>query len=409
MFKKTCVILTLVVIGLSNANIALAESCKTDGYTVVFVNGVFTSEEEARAGMDEFKKDYFLLASGRNNVTFKLGYNPSHLAGVGDIAQAVSQVMGSSMSDFDLQTILMQVHSEITTQKILLVGHSQGTLYTNEMYKYLTTHGVPVEAIAVYNLATPASSVSGGGKYLTSGNDNLINTVREWTASVGAPQPLPANVLLPPSSADIEELFRGHAFSREYLAQGAGTIVSDIDNLLSGLKTGGTVSGSESGCFDSPVGTFSYRMQKFGFAIADPSVTAIRIAVVNTGKTMAAVGSSVKYRVLTVIENAHFGLFSGQDKVTQNTASVGSIEYSQKTIFELELPPVPDDLLQEEVETEEEVVLGEEGPKLRLAEEVVIGATRLKGMSPPLGTPDLGGATIDSSPPNGPPPPGGEY
>ena len=50
MFKKVCAFLILVVIGLSGANTSLAEGCKVDGYTVVFVNGIFTSEEEANEG-----------------------------------------------------------------------------------------------------------------------------------------------------------------------------------------------------------------------------------------------------------------------------------------------------------------------------------------------------------------------
>ncbi len=252
--------------------VSVFASCRKDGVTVVYVNGIFTDEENAK--IDKKYLDFkFNTNGGADDVTFINGYNPSHLGGVGDMVQVVSQALGSSMNDFDLKTILMQIHSEITTQKILLVGHSQGTFYTNEMYNYLTGHGVPAESIAVYNIATPASSVSGGGKYLTSGNDNLVNTVREWVATVDASQPLPANILLPPSSNGVEEIFRGHAFSREYLAKGSGFIISDINSLLDKLesRSDSHVDVSE-GCYEVPANTFSYGLQKVGFAVSDPFV-----------------------------------------------------------------------------------------------------------------------------------------
>ena len=67
------------------------------------------------------------------------------------------------VADYDLKTILMQIHPEVTTtRKILLVGHSQGTFYTNAIYRYFLEHGMPEGSVAVYNLATPAAYVEGG-------------------------------------------------------------------------------------------------------------------------------------------------------------------------------------------------------------------------------------------------------
>jgi parallel beta-helix repeat protein len=331
--------------------VSVFASCNPEGFTVVYVNGIFTEEEDAK--IDERFFEYKFYSSGGNSdVTFQLGYNPSHIAGVGDLGQAVSQVLGSSMSDFDLKTILMQIHSEITTQKILLVGHSQGTFYTNEMYNYLTTHGVPEESIAVYNIATPADSVSGDGKYLTSGNDNVINITRDLTRVAGAPQPLEANILIPLSYDDKEDFFRGHAFSREYLAKSSGVIISDVEELLNGLEVGGSAgdlaplgdrdSAEDVGCYESPTGTFSYKMQKFGFAIADPAAIVAVDTIVTTAKTIAAVGSLMVSGVTAAIDSVS-GIFS----VTSSTELAleeesGTDSTSTKTIFELELPVVPE-------------------------------------------------------------------
>src|SRR3989344_5963003 len=148
-------------------------ACLSTGYTVIFVNGIFNTEEQARKSLatlnfkfgDSYKSE---------PVTFRTGYNPSHLAGLGDLAQLAVQSFGTSISTFDRDTILLQIHPEVTTRKLLLVGHSQGTLYANDMYGYLAANGEPKGAVGVYNVATPANYVAGGGTYLTSEYDSLI-------------------------------------------------------------------------------------------------------------------------------------------------------------------------------------------------------------------------------------------
>lgn len=347
------VIITIVVIILLPFFV-YAETCKNYGLTVVFVNGILTNQDSAIEQKIDLKD---ILPSDINNepVNVELGYNPSHIAGLGDVVQSVSQVLGSSMSDFDLKTILMQIHSEVKTQKILLIGHSQGTFYTNEMYNYLTTHGVPKESISVYNIATPASFVVGGGKYLTSGNDNLINSVREWTASVDAKQPLTANILIPLSHPEEKGLTRGHSLSDEYLAGGANRIVSDITKSLNILKVDNTKKESDNdGCFESLPTTFSYRIQKSVFAVADPFAQTTINTAVTTRRAVASAGLKVVSGIATVINavnNSLSGLSPSKssslnDAISNNLASVGSAPISTKTIFELELPPVPKELLQ---------------------------------------------------------------
>ena len=114
--------------------------CSSSGYTVVFVNGIFNTEKQARTSADELQ---FKLGETFNSesVIVRTGYNPSHLAGLGDLAQVVAQSFGASVSTFDRDTILLQIHPEVTTRKVFLIGHSQGTLYTNNIYDYLLDNG----------------------------------------------------------------------------------------------------------------------------------------------------------------------------------------------------------------------------------------------------------------------------
>ena len=118
--KKLITVLISVIVAIPN--IANAK-CLTDGFTVVFVNGILKTETEANTSTLELQRQ-FAKYSDLKNVKFKTGYNPTHLAGAGDLAQAASQLFGYSVSDFDLQTILKQIHPEVTTRKLFLVGHS---------------------------------------------------------------------------------------------------------------------------------------------------------------------------------------------------------------------------------------------------------------------------------------------
>src|SRR3989344_8122045 len=156
--------------------------CTTSGATVVYVNGILTSRADADDDLAKLKKEYQDKIQD-SRTKFIVGYNPSHLEGGGDLLKSIMQAYqkeGAFVADTDLRTILLQIHPQVTTQKIILVGHSQGTFYTNTMYKYLTEHGVSENSVAVYNIATPASFVEGkGGAYLTSATDKVINRVRE--------------------------------------------------------------------------------------------------------------------------------------------------------------------------------------------------------------------------------------
>src|SRR5580698_2148924 len=110
----------------------LALACSTTGFTVIYVNGILTSSDQAYSDLQTLKQ---LLGANFEGQPLNIynGYNPSHLDGAGDILESISQAFNTPISDYDLDTILAQIEPEVTTQKLLLVGHSQGTFYTNEI------------------------------------------------------------------------------------------------------------------------------------------------------------------------------------------------------------------------------------------------------------------------------------
>jgi len=301
--------------------------CTNDGATVVYVNGILTSLADA-------KNDLFALENrfygdgGSKDVSFKMGYNPSHLDGYGDELQSVTQALGSPISDYDLDTILEQIAPDVETRKLLLLGHSQGTFYTNEMYDYLVHNGVPPESISVYNLATPANAVEGDGTYLTSGNDKLVNQVRVWDAEAGAPGPLPANILIPPQPGDDTDIYGGHHFVEDYLAGAAPRIVSDIDASLAKLTAEGTSSDT---CFKTPSLGLVYDAQKTAFSLADPAVVGVdsvaskaTSAAESALSAVASAGSALTQVVNAGIADAVFSVFPKPD--AQNAGTAFSVE-----------------------------------------------------------------------------------
>lgn len=268
-----------------------ASACWQDGYTIVFINGVLNSQFKAETSKSLLDDKLTKSLTFSEGVKVKLAYNETHLAGGGDVSESIFQAFNGSISDFDLQTILMQLHDQVQTQKILLVGHSQGTFYTNAVYRYLVAHGVPEESVAVYNIATPASQVAGGGLYITSSNDKLINWVRgkEVNGDVAirvisrdtigsvVSSALRTNITIPQEPGWEDNKYGGHGF--DIYIQGAGDrIVSDISKSLARLKASQSAPVAD-GCFDPPQTDMKYKMQAAAFAVGDPVFGAVAQAL----------------------------------------------------------------------------------------------------------------------------------
>lgn len=277
-----------------------ASACSTQGFTVVYVNGILTSRESANDQNIELQRRLPDNFKGEK-LTVILGHNETHLAGIGDLVQSIAQTYHKSVSNYDRDTILNQIAPDVTTQKILLVGHSQGTFYTNELYKYLVAHGVSKDSIAVYNLATPADAVEGGGLHLTSANDKAIYAIRSVDAEHGAPEPLSANILIPIPPSESEDEWAGHYFTSDYLAGAPIRIVSDISKLLSQLKSHESTDGS---CFAPPSLRIAHAVQGAVLAVADPIASVSSPYAQAAGSALAPVGQFAA-RTLDTLVNEH--------------------------------------------------------------------------------------------------------
>lgn len=258
---------------------------------MIFINGVFGDKERARE--DAKTLSHALGGSfGGQQVEVRVGYNPSHLAGLADVAQAIAQMMGGSISNFDRDTILRQVAPEVTIRKLLLVGHSQGALYANSLYDYLVVNGQPETSTGLYAVGTPGSYVAGSGKYITSATDGVISAVRA-AASLAADSglavgpPLPSNTIIPLTKEESTNKIRGHRFSEVYLAKEPERIRTEIYSALEKLIPE-WASDSEP-CFFPPEKKTTDKVQEILFSVVDPTFSAGAQGV----KVAARVGASV--------------------------------------------------------------------------------------------------------------------
>lgn len=95
-------------------------------------------------------------------------------------------------------------------RRVLLVAHSQGNLYGNASHRLLYSNpDVTPGSFGIVGVATPANYVPGGGTYVTSDADVVINALR----SIITDQVLPANVSIPLDTAELS----GHNFIKTYM------------------------------------------------------------------------------------------------------------------------------------------------------------------------------------------------
>lgn len=296
--------------------------CAETGSTIVYINGILTSKAKAESDLNSLQEEY-RKRTGDYSPDFINGYNPSHLAGVGDLVQSVTQAYRVSVSDFDLKTILLQIHPQVETRRLLLVGHSQGNFYTNAMYDYLLAHGEPKEAVGVYAVATPASTVAGDGAYLNNSNDKLLQLVAGLAAGWRSQSPLLFNITLPLSFEEEASSLGGHSFSDVYLAQAPERIVSDISRQISALEP--TFAG-EGECFTPPEQELGYAAEKSLFVVADTAAGVAKtglFALNSLGNaTLAAVGAA--WDMLAGVQQAQV------DAVSNTAATLADKEHTEK-------------------------------------------------------------------------------
>ncbi|MDO8594229.1 MAG: lamin tail domain-containing protein [bacterium] len=285
------------------------------------LNGVFTEDDAAKANKEalelRLKREY---KGERVKIDYVL--NPSHLAGFGDALKAFKQKVedGVATDDYDLIEMVKEASTKVTTQKLLLVAHSQGNFYANSFYDTVTGKdgGVPVQSIGMYSVATPSNHVSGGGKYLTSGSDKVISGL------VGS---LPLFKIMSPN--DYIELKEGddtfgHNFAGVYLKYKPTEIISDIEWSLDRLQTNDTQKESET-CINAPKLTLGHKIVEVAFKVADPVALGTRVVVVETVVGVHTVGKVVVEQGTPLI----LALGNGTTKVAAVTASgvsaIGSV------------------------------------------------------------------------------------
>jgi len=259
-----------------------SELCKKTGYTVSAINGIFTDEEEARNNQRFLKAELKDTYNGEK-IDYQYLLNPSHIAGLGDLAMAAYQKIFDYevVNDYDLVEMLKDASEKVKTQKLLLVAHSQGNFYANSFYDSVAGKdgGVPQESIGVYGVATPAGRVAGEGKWLTSDTDKVIVDL------VGL---FPFKKIMAPNTSIVltkGDDFKGHNFSGVYLKYRGREIVSDIKNSLDRLEEN-NIQNQESPCLAPPKLTLAHKIQGEILSVVDPAAnTAI------DGIVVAAVGA----------------------------------------------------------------------------------------------------------------------
>ena len=305
--------------------------CKKDGYTISAVNGVFTDEEGARNNERSLK--LFLKEDYKGEkIYYHYLYNPSHGAGVLDISDTLIQKFFAKQTDYDLIEMLADASEKITTQKVLLVAHSQGNFYANNFYKKVAgkDKGIPSQSIGVYGVALPASFVAGGGRYLTSDTDNVINSFRNFAGDI-----LPANtsIKLDPNDKSFE---RGHSFSEVYIPAEGVRIVSDIQNSLDELSVDENQR-EDVRCFEPQEISLAHKVDGAVLGAVDAFSNGVfqtgkfsYVVVTTAGKTAYAFSESAVNAVARGVENlaakiddlAHRTSFNVGDFVKSNAASV---------------------------------------------------------------------------------------
>lgn len=154
---------------------------------------------------------------------------------LGSILDDFTRLVPAPRSVFDAITSnTLPVDYSGTKDYILLVPHSEGSLYANKLYAYLTkNNGLNPKQIAIFAVASVAAHNLGAwpfptiaDSYVTSSNDWIVNLVRNSSGPIGV---LPANIEIA-----FSWWLNGHDFVNVYLSDktSATKITAGIDTVL---------------------------------------------------------------------------------------------------------------------------------------------------------------------------------
>ena len=278
--------------------------CFPSGYTIATINGVFTGEDGARDNMVTLKKEvgrklgiiknpitneeeiFYTKSETKQKEILNFIYllNPTHLAGLGDFLKSLEQKSWESRSkyfkdstfeDYDTKEMWKTMSDTLTTQKLLMIGHSQGNFYTNGLYDHIVNKkgGISEKSMSVYAVATPsdhvAGRVAGNENYTTSSTDKVINGLVKRLSK----NPLKANVDIVLKDGE----FLGHEFAKVYLKDEKTTekIITDIKESLNNLKED-TDQDSQKSCIDGPELGFIHTVTGLFFTVTDPLANVVK-------------------------------------------------------------------------------------------------------------------------------------
>ena len=211
MMKKTIILLTLTV------TIFASDACKLDVY---FGNGVWNTRKQAEESKKELRKfmlkhnpDRFLIAEEDTTYSFNVAYNKGegttddlletfwqlHESGqVGDfyfgfitrILDVANILSHEEEEDYRSRMAAIAAKAYTNTQEILqlyrdtslsnnnnvlLVAHSQGNLFANDAYSFLTDD--EKKRFQVVGVGVPADHIATGNDYVTFTFDYVIQAV----------------------------------------------------------------------------------------------------------------------------------------------------------------------------------------------------------------------------------------
>jgi len=371
-YSKTHQILILIlgVFFLSQINYTEASDlCSKDGYTVITINGMVTTPPGAIYNSDAV--DMIIDPTFNNQkVTVDYVYNATHLEGVGDFADSATQKVfeGSVGKSYDLINMIDDLSRKVKTQKLLFVAHSQGNFYANDIYNSISSKagGVPADSLSIYGIGSPTSYVAGGGKYITSSNDKIMNMVRMW----GYLKVLPPNVTIVGEDGDDPD---GHNLSTIYLKHQRNRIASEILSSLHNLKEN-DIQNINTICISAPELTRLHKLMGFFYFMADPFSVTVKDGV--TG--IFNIGSFVTDKV----EKTSTSLGKMFNKMLASAGNTSSNESPLVVVADIEtidtpkiiIPEIKEVIIvkKEEVKNTEIVLAKEESTELEVVEDLVV-------------------------------------
>jgi len=319
---------------------SFASSCLRDGYTVITINGMITTPEGAVYNKKQIAKVVPEIFN-KQKVYVDYIYNESHVLGLVDFIDSANQKVMEHFvyPTYDLDKMLSDLSDKVNTQKLLLIAHSQGNFYANDIYNSIASKdgGVPKESIAIYGIGTPTSYIAGGGKYILSSNDEIMNWVRLW----GFLDVLPANVTIEGGEEGDDK--RGHNLSTIYLKYQGKRIAKEIAESLTRLKENNIQAENEI-CIAKKDIPFVNKIVEFFYDVVDP------------------ISIFIKNRVVDIIdEGLLVSNYKNMGKVVSNLpASVGDIGSEEDRGKEGETAKLDDKDDKDNEKSEQEIIKKEQ-------------------------------------------------